>query len=157
MANKNEPELESQFERLRKAVESDTRFDARKISEILRAFDAKIPPADLAEIMVGFIKNDEVPARTKEKYMAFILGLKKFQEKNEPKLDDEEINKLETDQAYAWLRATFMPQLAEVEVERDRLAAQVEKLKARLEKYEKKDDAGNTESQERDGAVHSAV
>lgn len=147
-------------DRIRTAVESDPRFDARKISEILKAFHAIVSPVRIAEIMAEAIDAPDTSPKVRERYLAFYLNIKKFEEKNEPKITDEEIDKLTTEQSWGLIREKFIPQLANMDKmfrQNEQLKKQVEELERELSTLREEKNGNGTKSTQPDGTVCPAI
>lgn len=97
------------LDRIITAVKEGSVYDARRVVEIVEAFDKKMPPEEFAAIMADGIRSDN--AKERSMCMAFILSAKKFHEKNDREVDDEEIDSLNLEQTKAILKQVFGQEL----------------------------------------------
>jgi len=78
-----------------------------KISQFIEAFESKLPLDKLAAEMAALIKAPKISPRDKMLCINFFLNAKRFQEKHQPKLDDEEIENMTMRQIDALIEHQF--------------------------------------------------
>lgn len=91
------------YRRIMAALEEGGRMDLARVGELIEAFEQHMPVEEVAKYLVDKIRDPESTSKEKLMCMSFYLNAKKFHEKNEPEIDDEDVQQLTQEQRGALL------------------------------------------------------